>query len=287
MSALFPASRWWADRNLLGRGGKVFRVKQWTGAWCGWGRAAFVLSAVGLFVVFVRPDPLRVDYSAILASPSVAHPLGTDQLGRDVAARLIAGARLTLGLTAGTVLVTAVVGTAIGTLAGYHGSRAALRIADLLAALPAVLIGLFAAAVLGPGLPSIVAAVCLVGWTPFARQAYHLTVRESARDYVTAARMLGAGPGRILTRHVGPNVAAPLIAHVCLRFAGTLLTVSGLSFLGLGVQPPTPEWGAMVADARAYLFSAPHLVLAPAAAVVLTAATATLLGRRLSRDQTS
>ncbi len=246
----------------------------------------FILLLLGVLPLFL-PDPVAADFGTVLAGPSLAHPLGTDQLGRDVAARLLVGARLTLGLTAATLLITAVTGTVLGLLAGYQGGplgRVVPRVADVLAALPMILLGLLAAAVLGPGLPSVVAAVCLVGWTPFARQAYHLTVREAARDYVTAARALGAGPVRVLARHVAPNVAAPLIAHLCTRFAGTLLTVSGLSFLGLGVQPPAPEWGAMVADGRAYLFGAPHLVLAPALAVVATATLATVLGRRLGRQ---
>lgn len=243
-----------------------------------------VLPALLLAGLAVLPDPLATDFGAILAGPSLAHPLGTDQLGRDVAARLLAGARITLGLTLATVAVTAVAGVALGLAAGYGPGRlgrAVPRIADMVASLPTVLLGLIATVLIGPGLASVAVAVCLVGWTPFARQAYQLTVRERTLDYVDAARSLGAGPGRILARHIVPNIAAPLIAHACLRFAGTLLTVSGLSFLGLGVQPPTPEWGAMVAEARPYLFSSPHLVLVPAAAVVLTATLATAAGRRL------
>jgi peptide/nickel transport system permease protein len=243
----------------------------------------FPLLAALLLIVagpFFLPDPIATDFGAILAGPSPAHLLGTDQLGRDVLARLLVGARLTLGLTAGTLLVTAALGTALGMVAGYRSWRVVVRLADALAALPPVLLGLLTAAVLGPGTASVAVAVCAVGWTPFARQTFHLTVREAARDYVTAARTLGAGPARVLARHIAPNIAAPLVAHLSTRFAGTLLTVSGLSFLGLGVQPPAPEWGTMVADGRAYLVSAPHLVLAPAVAVVLTATLATVLGRR-------
>ncbi|GAA1656877.1 ABC transporter permease [Actinoplanes couchii] len=238
-----------------------------------------LLAAAGAGVLLVvaasvLPDPLAADYAAILAPPSPAHPLGTDQLGRDVAARLLAGARLTLGLTVATLLVTSVTGTVAGMTAAMIGGplgRTVPRIADLLAALPTILVGLIAAAVLGPGLPSILAAVCAVGWTPFARQAYHLTIAEKTREYVIAARSLGAGPVHVIVREIAPNIGGPLFAHLLLRFAGTLLTVSGLSFLGLGVQPPDPEWGAMVAEGRNHLFDAPHLVLAPAAAVVLTA----------------
>ncbi|WP_045741281.1 ABC transporter permease [Actinoplanes rectilineatus] len=247
-------------------------------------RRLLLLLLVLVFGLSYLPDPLAVDYGAILAPPSAAHLLGTDQLGRDVAARLIAGARLTLGLTLATLAVTAVSGTVLGAVAGHLGLRAVPRIADVVAALPTILVGLITAAILGPGLPSVVVAVCAVGWSPFTRQAYHLTVRETGREYVEAARSLGAGPVRVITRHIAPNIAGPVLAHLCLRFAGTLLTVSGLSFLGLGVQPPVAEWGAMVADGRTYLFSSPHLVLAPAVAVVLTASLATALGRSALRE---
>ncbi|SDE84001.1 ABC transporter permease [Pseudonocardia oroxyli] len=244
-------------------------------------------AAAGVLVVlpFLLPHPDVPDFAAILAPPSAAHPLGTDQLGRDVAARMVAGARLTLGLSVAAVLLTGLFGVAVGLLAGASKGpfgAVLVRTADLLAALPTVLFGLLAAVVLGPGVPALLVAVCAVGWTPFARQAHLLTVRETGREYVEGVVALGATRARVLAVHVSRNIAPPLVAHACLRFASTLLTVSGLSFLGLGVQPPTAEWGAMVAEGREYLFAAPHVVLVPSVAVVLTAAAATVLGRRLS-----
>jgi peptide/nickel transport system permease protein len=237
-----------------------------------------------LLLPFALPDPNAADFAAVLHGPSLAHPFGTDQLGRDVAARLVAGARLTLGLSLATVLLTGLVGVAVGMAAAAVGGPLGafvVRTADMLAALPTVLFGLLATVVLGPGLPSLLIAVCAVGWTPFARQAHLLTVREAGSGYVEGAVALGATRSRVLREHVARNVSRPLLAHACVRFAGTLLTVSGLSFLGLGVQPPTAEWGAMVAEGREYLFGAPHVVLAPSIAVVVTAAAATVLGRRL------
>lgn len=248
-----------------------------------------VLVLFGL-VPLLLPDPVATDFASILAPPSVAHLLGTDHLGRDVAARLFAGGRLTLAIAAGSVAVTGVVGIALGMAAGYRGGavgRVVLRLVDLLAALPTVLFGLLAAVVQGPGLWSLLGAVWVVGWTPFARQAYQLMVREMGRDYVQGAVAVGAGPTRVVGRHVAPNIAPPLRAHACIRFAGTLLTVSGLSFLGLGVQPPTPEWGAMVAEGRGYLFTAPHVVLAPSLAVVVVSGLAAFAGRRLDRVVTA
>ncbi|MET0190646.1 MAG: ABC transporter permease [Pseudonocardia sediminis] len=249
-----------------------------------WWAVAAALVAAAVVVVPLTGDPDAPDFAAILAGPSPAHPLGTDQLGRDLLLRLLAGAQLTLGISVLTVLVTGAVGIAAGMVAGYRGgpgARVLLRAVDVLAALPAVLFGLLAAAVLGPGIGSLLVAVWLVGWTPFARQAYQLTVVERGRDYVEGAVALGAGPVRVLTRHVARNLAPPLLAHACVRFAATLLTVSGLSFLGLGVAPPTAEWGAMVAEGREYLFVAPHVVLVPSVAVVAVAVLVTVAGRRI------
>lgn len=174
---------------------------------------------------------------------------------------------------------------AVGSLAADPGpvGRAVMRVVDVLAAIPVVLFGLLAAVALGPGVGSLLVAVTVIAWTPFARQAYLLALAERQREYVTAAVALGAGPGRVLTRHVARNLVPPLAAHACVRFASTLLTVSGLSVLGLGVQPPTAEWGAMVAEGREYLFGAPQVVLVPSLAVVLTAGTALWWGRRWER----
>lgn len=245
------------------------------------GLVGFVL----LVAPAVLPAPDEVDFGALLAGPSLAHPLGTDQLGRDLLSRLVAGGRLTIGISVLTVLVTGVVGVAVGLAAAATGAlgRAAMRLVDVLAALPVVLFGLLAAVALGPGAGSLMIAIGLIGWTPFARQTFLLALVESGREYVGAAVALGAGPARVLVGHVGRNVVPPLLAHACVRFAGTLLTVSGLSFLGLGVQPPTAEWGAMVAEGREYLFAAPQVVLVPSVAVVLTAGTVLWWGRRWDR----
>ncbi|MFP5019561.1 ABC transporter permease [Pseudonocardia phyllosphaerae] len=241
-----------------------------------------VVLPVLLLGPLLLPDPDAVDFGALLAGPSAAHPLGTDQLGRDLLARLVDGGRLTIGLSAVTVLLTGLFGVLVGLVAAAAGAagRVVMRFVDVLAALPVVLFGLLTAVALGPGVLSLVLAVGLIGWTPFARQAYALAVTESVRDYVGAAVALGAGPVRVLALHVGRNVVPPLLAHAAVRFAGTLLTVSGLSFLGLGVQPPTPEWGAMVAEGREYLFAAPRVVLVPSIAVVLTAGAVLWWGRR-------
>ncbi|MEQ3550297.1 ABC transporter permease [Pseudonocardia nematodicida] len=248
--------------------------------------AAIVVVALVLLIgPLLLPEPDRADFADLLAGPSSSHPLGTDQLGRDVLARLVHGGRLTIGLSLFAVLATGVAGVAVGMLAAATGGpgRLLMRLVDVLAAIPVVLFGLVAAVALGPGTASLLVAVTAIAWTPFARQTFLLVRAERGRDYVTAAVALGAGPVRVLVHHVGRNLVPPLAAHACVRFASTLLTVSGLSFLGLGIQPPTAEWGAMVAEGREYLFTAPHVVLVPSVAVVLTAGTALSWGRRWDR----
>jgi peptide/nickel transport system permease protein len=250
-------------------------------------RVWVVLVVAGAAIAWLLPlDPVATDLTDRFAAPSFAHPLGTDHLGRDVFARLADGAWISVGLTAVALAVCAVLGTAAGLLSGYGGGVAAgfvQRGVDVLAAIPTIIVGLVIAAVREPGTATLLLAVLVTGWSPFARLAHHLTLRERAREYVEGAMAIGAGPVRIAVRHVLPNALRPLVAHACMRFANVLLSIAGLSFLGLGVQPPTPEWGVMLAEGRQFMFLAPQLVLVPAAAIVLAATCVTVLGRRLER----
>jgi peptide/nickel transport system permease protein len=248
------------------------------------GVAVVVLAAAAAWLLPL--DGLATDLTDRFAAPSLAHPLGTDHLGRDVLARLVDGAWISVGLTGVALAVCTVLGTAAGLLSGYAGGVVAgllQRAVDVLVAIPAIVVGLVIAAVGGPGTGTLLLAVLVTGWSPFARLAHHLTVRERAREYVEGAVAIGAGPVRIAVRHVLPNALRPLVAHACLRFANVLLSIAGLSFLGLGVQPPTPEWGVMLAEGRQFMFLAPQLVLLPATAIVVAATFVTVLGRRLER----
>lgn len=247
---------------------------------------AVAVVAVVVIAWLLPLDAVATDLTARFAAPSLAHPLGTDHLGRDVLARLVDGTPISVGLTAVALAVSAVLGTAGGVLSGYAGGAAAglvQRAVDVLAAIPTIVVGLVIAAVREPGTGTLLLAVLVTGWAPFARLAHHLTLRERAREYVEGAVAIGAGPVRIAVRHVLPNALRPLLAHGCVRFANVLLSIAGLSFLGLGVQPPTPEWGVMLAEGRQFMFSAPQLVLLPAVAVVAAATCVTVLGRRLER----
>ncbi|MET0190357.1 MAG: ABC transporter permease [Pseudonocardia sediminis] len=252
-------------------------------------RIAVVTAVVLLVVLAVLPlDAITTNLSERFAGPSAAHPFGTDQLGRDVLARLAAGTRLSVGFTLVALVICAVAGTLLGVLAASAGrvvGQAFQRLIDVLVAIPAIVVGLVvvAASEGPPGLDTLLLAVVLTGWTPFARLTYQLTLRERSREYVEGAVAVGAGPFRIAFRHVLPNMLRPLTAHACLRFANVLLSLAGLSFLGLGVQPPTPEWGAMLDEGRQYMFVAPQLMLLPAVAIVGTALLVTVLGRLLER----
>jgi peptide/nickel transport system permease protein len=249
--------------------------------------AGVALVVLAVAAAWLLPlDGLGTDLTDRFAAPSLAHPLGTDHLGRDVLARLVDGAWISVGLTGVALAVCTVLGTAAGLLSGYAGGATAglvQRAVDVLVAIPAIVVGLVIAAVAGPGTDTLLLAVLVTGWSPFARLAHHLTVRERGREYVEGAVAIGAGPVRIAVRHVLPNALRPLVAHACLRFANVLLSIAGLSFLGLGVQPPTPEWGVMLAEGRQFMFLAPQLVLLPATAIVVAATFVTVLGRRLER----
>ncbi|MDQ4117784.1 MAG: ABC transporter permease [Actinomycetota bacterium] len=256
-------------------------------------RVALLALVVALPVVAALPlDAVGTNLSQRFAGPSAQHLLGTDQLGRDVLARLVVGARLSIGFTVLALALSAAVGTTLGLLACWVGravGQAFQRVIDVLVSVPAIVVGLVVVAADDdpPGMGTLLLAVVLVGWTPFARLTFQLAVRERGREYVEGAVALGAGTGRIVFRHVLPNLLRPLGAHVCLRFANVLLSIAGLSFLGLGAQPPTPEWGAMLADGRQYMFVAPQLVLLPALAVVGSALAVTLVGRALERSRDS
>lgn len=242
---------------------------------------------IGLMLASFLPlDPLSQDLTERFSPPSWEHPLGTDQFGRDLLARLLVGARLSLGLTLLLLLATATIGIVLGMLAAQHPGLTALlvdRVTDVLVSVPGIVIGLILAAALDPGLSVLVLAVLIEGWTPHARISRNLTADVLRTEYVTAAVALGASRRHVLRREVLPNIARPLVAHACLRFASVLLTLSGLSFLGLGAQPPVPEWGAMIAEGRRYLSQAPGLLLAPATAVVLCTMAAGVLGRAWDR----
>lgn len=229
-------------------------------------------------------DPNATDYAAKLLPPSFAHPLGTDEAGRDVLARLAAGARVSLG----TALLVSVLGFAGGLLIGLLAATIGglldsviARVTDVTLAVPHVVLALAIVGVLGPGLANLVLAMVLAGWAPTARYARRFGREQLGQPYVLAARLAGVSRWRAVARHVVPSSGLHLLAIATLGLGEIVLSLSALSFLGLGVAPPTAEWGRLVADSRTYAGQAPWLVVAPACAIVLAVACAASLGDAL------
>ena len=210
---------------------------------------AAVWFALAVLAPLVAPhDPLGQDFRLFLA-PSGAHPMGTDELGRDVLSRVIWGARLSIPLALALVGLALAIGTTIGGVAGYLGGwvdEVLMRLADLVFAFPTIILAMAVVAALGPGLTHAVLALVVVSWPGYARVARGLVRSANQSDYVAAVRLLGASPRRALVRDVLPNVAGPILVLATLDMGNAILLLSGLSFLGLGAQPPTPEWGSMV-----------------------------------------
>ena len=232
--------------------------------------ATFVLAVIG--PALVAHDPNVQNLALRLESPSWSHPLGLDELGRDILARLVMGARISLFVGMAVVAISASVGLTIGALAGYLGGwfdEIAGRLMDILLAFPGILLAIALVAVLGPSLRNVVLALVLIGWVGYARLVRGQVLRIRELDYVQAARALGAPLARILARHVVPGTLSALTVQATLGMAGVIIAEASLSFLGLGVQPPTPSWGTMLDAGRSHLLDAPHLTIVPGLAIAL------------------
>ncbi len=240
----------------------------------------FLLTAV--FAPLIAPhNPIAFSLGDQLLPASATHPLGTDELGRDVLSRLIWGSRITLLMTVGAVLLALVTGAFLGIVAGYRGGwvdTAIMRCIDVLLAIPTFLLAVAIIAALGANTINVILAVGIGSMPAFARIARGSTIAVKQEDYVTAVRSVGANSRRIMWRHILPNVSSALLVQTTLRLATAVLTASGLSFLGLGPQPPTAEWGAMLSTGRTYLTSSPQLVTVPGIAILLVTIGFNLLG---------
>ncbi len=238
--------------------------------------------AVTLLGMWVTPyPPAAADYNQTLAPPSLAHPMGTDDFGRDILSRLMAGARYSLGMGLSAVTLGAAVGSLWGVASAFHGGffdNVSMRAADILFAFPGILLAIAIVAVLGPGLTNVVIAVGVFSIPTFARLVRGPALAAMGQEYVEAARAVGAGGARIMLRHLVPVALPPIIVYFTLRIGTAILTASALSFLGLGVQPPTPEWGAMLAAGRLFINVAPQLVIAPGVTISLAVLGFNLLG---------
>ncbi len=243
-----------------------------------------ILVLVALLAPLIAPDPIHQEIQSRLKPPSAAHLLGTDQLGRDVWARVANGARISLKVGFGVVILSVLLGVAVGLLAGALGGawdNVLMRITDIFFAFPSLILAMAIAAALGPNLDNTIIAVALVSWPIYARliRANVLALRE--REYVEAARALGVSGTRLMFRHLLPNTLTPVFVQASFDVGGAILTAAGLSFIGFGAQPPTPEWGAMVSETRSYIAEAIWAPSAPAVGILLTVLAFNLLGDAL------
>jgi peptide/nickel transport system permease protein len=248
--------------------------------------AGLVLTLLLVIAALAAPllaphDPNVQDTGRRLEAPSNDHPLGLDDLGRDVLSRIVFGARVSLRVGFSVVILASLVGVTLGAISGYFGGAVdvmVMRLCDILLAFPGILLAIALVAVLGPSLNNVILALATIGWVGYARLVRGQVLKVREMEFVTAAKALGAKSPRVIVRHVLPNVINPVIVMATLGLAGAILSEAALSFLGLGVQPPTPSWGAMLTAGRRYLGLANHLAIFPGAAIMLAVMGLNFLG---------
>ena len=242
--------------------------------------AVLVMTAL-IGPLLVRYDPLAVDLDSSRQPPGRTHLLGTDNIGRDILSRMVHGARISLGVGIAASLFSLCIGTVFGLIAGYFGGRTDLvlsQVFDIFLAFPSLILAIGISAIMSPGLFSAMLAITLVSWAGFARLVRGMTLSLKEQTYVEASRAIGATTGRVLFRHILPNALPLLLVAGSLRVGGFILLEAALSFLGLGVQPPTPTWGSMISLNRMYINSAPWMVIFPGLAISITVVSFNILG---------
>jgi ABC-type dipeptide/oligopeptide/nickel transport system permease subunit len=231
--------------------------------------------------VLAPHDPTEVSLEYRILPPNSAFPLGTDHLGRDELSRMLYGARMTLSTASVVLVVVMVIALVVGALSGYYGGwldSFFMGLVDLLLAFPGLILAVAIAGTLGPSLINVMIALAAVWWAGYARLIRGMVLSVRQREFVEAAKAIGASDRRIIVNHIARNILGPFVVLATLDMGSIILAISGLNFLGLGVQPPTPEWGAMLNDARPFLQSAPQLLLYPGIAIVLVVLGFNLLG---------
>jgi len=279
LTAPVPTSAFQANMQQLRRSWLKLRVN--TSAV--FGLAVIVLLVlVAIFAPFIATYDISAnDLASRLQPPSWQHLFGTDELGRDIFSRLVYGSRITLYIVTLTAVIAAPIGLIVGTTAGYMGGwvdTALMRIVDIFLAFPSLVLALSFAAALGPGIENAVIAISLAAWPPIARlaRAETLTIRSS--DYVAAIRLQGASTMRVIARHVVPMCIPSVVIRITLNMSSIILTAAGLGFLGLGAQPPSPEWGAMLSSGREFMMTSWWLAAVPGSAILLASLAFNLFG---------
>jgi peptide/nickel transport system permease protein len=244
------------------------------------------LTFVAVFAPWIAPyDPAVQRLPDRLEGPSWNHPLGNDELGRDILSRILLGTRVSMRVGATVVLFSVIAGVLIGGFAGYLGGKLdtflTVLVFNSLMAFPGILLAIALVAFLGPGLDRLIFALVIVSWVGYARLARGQVLKVKTLEFVEGARALGASSPRIFVRHVLPNIVQPILIQASIGMAVAILSEASLSFLGLGIAPPTPSWGSMLNDARNHLFDAPHMVIFPSIALVITVLSFNFLGDAL------
>lgn len=243
---------------------------------------AAILLLAAAFAPYLAPyDPYAQDLNNALKAPSAAHPFGTDRYGRDMLSRVIMGSQTTIYSALLLVLIITAVGTAVGVFCGYHGGKAdsfVMRVSDIFLAFPGMVFAIAVAGVMGGGIMNAVIALACISWPKFARIARSqvMTIKDS--PYIAAAKLSGSGTGKIIFKHVLPNIAGPIIVTAVLDIGTMMMEIAGLSYLGLGAMPPIAEWGSMMSNGRSMLQTSPWVILAPGFAIFVTVMIFNLLG---------
>jgi peptide/nickel transport system permease protein len=244
------------------------------------------LAFVAVFAPWLAPyDPAAQKLPDRLEGPSWNHPFGNDELGRDILSRILLGTRVSMRVGATVVLLSAIVGVLIGGFAGYIGGKldtfVTVLVINSLMAFPGILLAIALVAFLGPGLDRLIFALVAISWVGYARLARGQVLKVKTLEFVEGARALGASSSRIFVNHILPNIIQPVLIQASIGMAVAILSEASLSFLGLGIAPPTPSWGSMLNDARNHLFDAPHMVIFPSIALVMTVLSFNFLGDAL------
>lgn len=241
-----------------------------------------VFIVVAIFAPMIAPyDPIEQNMEIMLDPPSLKHPLGTDEFGRDMLSRIIYGAQISLAIGTVGVLIAVIFGVALGTIAGYFGGwidSVIMRIMDIFMAFPSFLLALAIVSVLGPGMVNVMIAIGIFSIPNFSRIARSAVISIKSKEFIEATRAMGGTDTRIIMKHLIPNSISPIIVLSTMRIATAIITAAGLSFLGMGAQPPTPEWGAMLSTGREYLRVAPHVSTIPGLAIMFLVLGFNMLG---------
>lgn len=247
---------------------------------------ALALVAVIVAGPWLAPhDPLAVDLGNALQPPSTTHLTGTDQLGRDVLSRVLTGGQTTVGISFAALALSVLVGVPIGLYAGFLGKRTdwtLMRISDTFMAFPEYVVAIVITGLLGPGYANLIFAIVVVKWVGYARLARSIVLQERAKDYLLAARISGSSTTRTLKRHLVPHIAGPILALATLDLGKVVLLVASLSFLGLGIPQPSPEWGAMLNEGRTYFAESSMLMLVPGLAILIVVLATSIVGDKLT-----